>query len=112
MRERNVCARMMRMKRYLGAIIVALSSAIALAESSERLFVAPVYVEFTSSSNEEFAKEVQELRRRIGESASVQVGFSAFLNMQFEPVDMNRPVAASVLQPTFDELEKIVTRAR
>jgi len=103
---------MMRMKRYLGAIIVALSSALALAKSSERLFVAPVYVEFTSSSNEEFANEVQELRRRIGESASVQVGFSAFLNMQFEPVDMNKPVDASVLQPTFDELEKIVTRAR
>jgi hypothetical protein len=100
------------MKGYLGAVVVALVSVHALAQSSEPLFIAPVYVEFTSSSNEEFANEVQELRRRIGESAGVQVGFSAFLNMQFRAVDFNRPIDASVLKPTLDELDKIVTRAR
>ena len=103
---------MVVVKFHLIAGIVLLVSVVALARSGEPLFIAPLYVEYTSSSAEEFANEVNELRRRIGESPGVQVGFSAFLNIRFSRADLNQPIDASAMEPTLSELELLVNRAR
>jgi hypothetical protein len=101
------------MKIQLLAGIVLLTSLGALARSSQPLFIAPLYVEYTSVSADEFTNEVKELRRRIGEAPNVKVGFSAFLNIRFEDrIDLNTPLSAEAIQPTMTELEMIVNRAR
>ncbi len=87
-------------------------TAAAFAKSAERLFLAPLYVEYTTSSAEQFANEVTELRRRIGESVAVQVGFSTFLSVKFGRVDVNRPIDPPAMQSTLADLELIINRAR
>lgn len=52
------------------------------------LFVAPLYIEYTSSSEEEFAREARKLKQRIPDGPKVRVGFSAFLNMKFADSDL------------------------
>ena len=80
------------MRPYVLIIIVFLGALAALALPSEPLFIAPLYVEYSSSSAAEFANEVKELRQRIGESPRVQVGFSAFLNVRFNQPTLNSPI--------------------
>src|SRR5215470_1337504 len=91
---------------------MALAAVSALAQSKEPLFIAPLYPEYTSSSAREFATEVRELRRRIGGSPGIEVGFSAFLNVQFSRAELNTPIDASALKPTLTDLELILNRAR
>ena len=89
------------------SVCVALS-----AGPTEPLFIAPLYPEYTLVSPEEFAREVAELKRRLGESSGVHIGFSAFLNVEFRELDFSKPIGAAALQPTMDQLRLILSRAR
>jgi hypothetical protein len=102
------------MKLYvvIGAVILAAVVAVAVAAPAKRFFIAPLYIEYSLSSDAEFAKEVRELRERIGESSGVQVGFSAFLNVRLNQVSLSRPLDAGAMEPTLSELRLIVNRAR
>src|SRR5258706_13545296 len=93
-------------------VVIALITVGAFARGSEPLFVAPLSPEYTLSSPEEFANEVAELRRRIGQSEGVQVGFSTFLNIRFSEADLNTPIDVARMQPTLTDLELIISRAR
>ena len=54
------------MKVFRAAALV-LFVGLVFARASEPLFLAPLYPEYTSSSDAEFADEVQALRQRLGE---------------------------------------------
>jgi hypothetical protein len=107
LRKQNV-----RMKLQLVIGTVILSCALVHARAEEPLFIAPLYVEYVTSSAEEFANEAKELKQRIGEGPGVRVGFSTFLNMKLTRVDLNKPVDSTVMQPTLAELDLILDRAR
>ena len=100
----------MKFNRLLGVLI--LLSVAAHGGGRDPLFIAPVYVEYLSSSSDEFANQVQELKQRIGERAGVRVGFSSFLQMRFHNPELNKPVDRLVLEPTLDDIDRIVERAR
>ena len=94
---------------WLLGVLILLS--VAVARSEESLFIAPLYVEYSSSSASEFAKEAQELKQRIGESPGVLVGFSAFLDFGFRRPELNKPIDRSVMQPTIENVDLIIERA-
>lgn len=100
------------MRVHFLAGIVILVSVFAFGRCGEPLFIAPLYPDYTSSSEEEFVAEVKDLRQRIPESPGARVGFSAFLNVRFRRVALDRPIDSSALEPTLTELELILDRAR
>ena len=100
----------MKYRLIIGAVV--LSGVLAFTQGRDRLFIAPVYVEYSSASAEQFDKEAKALRERIGISADVMVGFSAFLDVRFDLPRLNEPIHRSVMQPTLDNIDLIVTRAR
>ena len=102
----------MKYHRGIGIGIVLLASIGAPAQRKEPLFVAPLYIEYTSSSAEEFAKEAKALKQSIGEGPNVVVGFSAFLEMRFRGPGLNDTIDGSVMQPTLENIDLIVERAR
>lgn len=85
--------------RWLCGVIIVLSAVCYARMAREPLFLAPLYVEYSTSSTEEFAREARELKERIGQGPGVVVGFSAFLNTSFRASD-------------FDDVDRIVERAR
>ena len=105
-------SRMVVVKFHTLAVIAIFLSAAVLTQSRESLFIAPLYVEYTSSTLQEFTNEVNELRRRIGKSPGVKVGFAAFLNVGFKRADLNQPIDEATLEPTLAELDRIVSRSR
>src|SRR5215467_5163325 len=93
------------------AIIVLVS--LAFARTPEPLFIAPLFIEYSASSSQDFAKEVKLLKERIGSPGpGVLVGFSTFLGLQFRQPELNQPIVESVIQPTLDELQLLMDRAR
>ena len=64
------------MKLYvvIGAVILAAVVAVAVAAPAKRFFIAPLYIEYSLSSDAEFAKEVRELRERIGDEILSRAG--------------------------------------
>jgi hypothetical protein len=92
---------------------VALLVSVALARTAEPLFIAPLYVEYSSSTPQEFTAEAKQLKERIGSSGpSVKVGFSAFLGVQFRMPELDQPVSPDELAPTLDDIALMVDRAR
>jgi hypothetical protein len=89
-----------------------LFSPFLFAGDAEPFFIAPLYIEYTSSTAAEFAKQAKELRERISEAPGVRVGFSAFLNVQVHVTDIHKPIDRSLILPTLDEVDLIVERAR
>lgn len=80
-------------------ILVALQ---ALAPAFERsLFVAPLFIEYTSVSDETFAREARDLKQRLGTSPAARVGFAAGLTIAFPDIEV-----------TLKEVDLIVERAR
>jgi len=100
----------MKRQQILGLIILCCS--LAFARADQPLFIAPLYVEYVSSSAEQFATEVRELRQRIGEGPGVRVGFATFLNVEFTRPDLNRPIDSAALQRTLAAIDLILERAR
>src|SRR5436190_13749270 len=100
------------MKRQLIPGLILLCCSLAFARADEPLFIAPLYIEYVSSSAEQFATEVRELRQRIGEGPGVRVGFATFLNVEFTKPDLNRPIDSAALQRTLADIDSILARAR
>jgi hypothetical protein len=101
----------MRFGTLVVAIIVLVS--LAFARTPEPLFIAPLYIEYTASSSQEFATEVKLLKERIGSpGAGVLVGFSTFLGLQFRRPELDQPIVEEVIQPTLDELQLLMDRSR
>jgi hypothetical protein len=107
--------RMVGMK-YHTALAIAVTIACTmrvLGRASEPLFIAPLYVEYTTSTTAEFEEQVGQLKQRIGQSTSrVQVGFSAFLGVQLDGAELDKPVDRRMAKPTLDNIDLIVERAR
>ena len=79
---------------------------VVVARTTEPLFIAPLYVEYTSSSPEEFATEAEQLKQKVGSSGpNAIVGFSAFLSMQFQKPELDRTIEPEVIQPTLDTIQ-------
>jgi hypothetical protein len=101
-----------QMKRQLILGLIVLCCSLAFARADQPLLIAPLYVEYVSSSTEQFATEVKELRRRIGEGTGVRVGFATFLNVEFTRPDLNKPIDSAALQRTLSDIDLIMDRAR
>src|ERR1051326_1185094 len=101
--------RITRMRTHPGhgrlLLILIAASALALARKPDSLFIAPLYVEYTSASSGEFAAEAEKVKERLGRAPGVLVGFSAYLGMRFRQPDLNRTIDEAVMQPTFEDLE-------
>lgn len=64
------------------------------------LVLAPLYVGYTSDSEAEFARQVHDLKTKIGAGPGVLLGFASFLHMTYPE------------KPMLDTLEQIVVRAK
>ena len=100
------------MKFHLVIAALVLLSALAFAQARDPLFVAPVYIEYSTAPAEEFATEVKALRDRIGTGKSAVVGFSTYLDIRFQRPRLNEPIDRSVMQPTLENIDLIMDRAR
>src|SRR5947207_530646 len=80
---------------------------------NDSLVLAPLYIEYATVSDQKFAAEAMELRRRIGQVPHVLLGFAAFLNLDYdgEP-ELDRPIDEAMLASKFCEADLIVQRAR
>ncbi len=105
------------MKFHHSQWICVLAGFIALARSVtpevEPLFLAPVYIEYLTSSPEEFANQAAQLKQKVGTTnARVRVGYSAFLDIRYRRPDLNKAVDSATIQPSLDMIDLIVNRAR
>jgi hypothetical protein len=78
------------------------------------LVLAPHYVEFVTDTDERFAHQASELKRRLGSAPHVLVGFAASLPIQIPPMDHGDPGQSLEKQMagTLDAIDRIVERAR
>jgi hypothetical protein len=77
----------------------------------DSLVIAPYYVEFLTDSNERFAHQASELKRRLGSAPHILVGFAASLPIQFPALDLNHPLTENQMAGTLDTVDRIVERA-
>jgi hypothetical protein len=103
---------MMRVKSVYTFLIAMTLICVACVRMAKPLFIAPIYVEYLSSSSDEFAKQVQTLRHTVGERNGIRVGFSTFLEMRYGNTDLNSAISRDVMQRTLDDIDVIVDRAR
>src|SRR5215468_3807470 len=96
---------------WIIAIFVALAT-VACLRTAKPLFIAPLYVEYLSSSPDEFAQQARALKQTLGDSKSVRIGFSTFLEMRYGAAELNSPISRSVMQETLKDIDLIVDRAR
>jgi hypothetical protein len=75
------------------------------------LVVAPHYVEFTTDTDERFAHQASELKRRLGSAPHVIVGFAAALPIQIPSATPGRNLEKQ-MAGTLDAIDQIVERAR
>ncbi|HET9943286.1 MAG TPA: hypothetical protein VFR05_08095, partial [Terriglobia bacterium] len=98
------------------AAFVSLWAVCALSQTQatfdDSLFVAVHYVEYSSDTDQRFAAQTEELRRRIGSAPHVLVGFAAPLLIQYPETDLDQPLSEAQLSSTLLEIDKIVERAR
>ena len=88
-------------------------AAISVARAAEPTLIAPLYIEYTSASDKEFAAQVEELRRRIGEPGpNILVGFSAFLGLRVRDPQLNKPIDQTAIEPTLADIDLMVNRAQ
>jgi len=92
----------------------AIPSPVPHAESgkySNSLVVAPHYVEYLSDSDERFAHQAAELKRRLGAAPHVLVGFAAALPMQFPAMELEHVLSKDQMARTLQDIDRIVERA-
>jgi hypothetical protein len=78
-------------------------------------FILPHWTGFWSSTDGDFAAEVAQLKSRIGESARVKVGFSAYINITMTNALVDPTDAAAIraaLAGTFSRMDTAIARAR
>jgi hypothetical protein len=97
----------------LTAVLMTASAQSGKPSYSDSVVLAPLYIEYATVSDKKFADEAAELRRRIGDSPHVMVGFAAFLNLDYDGTpELNSPIRAVMLASTLREADLIVDRAR
>lgn len=79
---------------------------------NDSLWIAPYYVEFLGDSDAQFAHQVSELKRRLGSSPYVLVGFGAGLQLQFPASDLNQPIRELQMADTLKTVDRLVQRAQ
>jgi len=76
------------------------------------LIIAPHYVEYLSDSDERFAHQAQELKRRLGSAPHIMVGFAAPLPIQIPATKLDQPLTESDMRGTLEAVDRIVERAK
>jgi hypothetical protein len=81
---------------------------------NDSLVVAPHYVEFVTDTDERFAHQALELKKRLGYAPHVLVGFAASLPIQIPSTDPGNPgqKLEKQMASTLDAIDQIVERAR
>jgi len=106
------------LKDQVGAVLFLIglmtfrSSAQRPAGFDDSLVVAPHYVEYLSDTDERFARQAAELKRRIGSAPHVLLGFATGLTIQFPAVNLSQKVTENHLAGTLGEIDRVVERAR
>jgi len=108
----------LKLKDQVGAVLFLIglmtfrSSAQRPARFDDSLVVAPHYVEYLSDTDERFARQAAELKRRIGSAPHVLLGFATGLTIQFPAVNLSQKVTENHLAGTLGEIDRVVERAR
>src|SRR5262245_5652636 len=92
------------------ACMCSITIASPLQEFDNSLVIAPLYPQYMTDSEETFARQVQELKTRLGLAPHVVLGFSAGLNIAFPPVNIDEQLGPAALQSTFQDLDAIIDR--
>lgn len=74
--------------------------------------VAVHYVEYQDDTEQRFARQVEELRRRIGSAPHVLVGFSTGLTIAYPEADLEKPLSSAQMTRTLEAIDRIVARVR
>lgn len=97
------------------ALLIAIVPALAQQRKpsyKNSIVIAPLYIEYTKVSDDKFAAEVQELRRRLGDAQHVLLGFSTFLSLEYDgALSLEGPIETSSLKPTLKDVDIVVRRA-
>src|SRR5258708_4363998 len=99
----------------LGVVVLLMTAAAQSAKPtySDSLVLAPLYVEYARVSDQKFAQEAAQLRRRIGSAPHILVGFAAFLNFEYDGTpELKRPIREEMVVSKLREADLIVDRAR
>jgi hypothetical protein len=78
---------------------------------SDSLVVAPHYVGYLTDSDERFAHQVSELKRRLGSASHVLIGFAASLPIQFPATELDQTLTKDQMAETLQTIDRIVERA-
>jgi hypothetical protein len=76
------------------------------------LLIAPHYVEYTAHSEERFASQAAELKRRLGSAPYVMTGFAAGLTIQYPESNLDQRLSESQMVRSLQEIDRVVERAR
>src|SRR6185437_12964151 len=58
----------------------------------DSLVLAPLYVDYAKKPPEQFASDVAELKRRIGQASHVLLGFAAYIDVKYPDIPLDRAV--------------------
>jgi hypothetical protein len=75
------------------------------------LFIAPHYVGYLTDSDERFAHQAAELKRRFGSAPHVLIGFAVGLWLEFPDSDLSQPLTPEQMAATLQAIDRIVERA-
>src|SRR6185295_11073449 len=76
------------------------------------LVIAPLYVEYTDDSADEFAREAAALKSGIGSAPYVKLGFAAFMTPAFPDVSLDTPLTDADMASDLAKIDLMVDRAR
>src|SRR5438093_5068049 len=76
------------------------------------LFVAPLYVQYLSDSDDKFHSEAVDLKHRIGTGRFITLGFAVFLDISFPSVDLSQPLVPEQMSVSLQKVDTILRRAR
>src|SRR3954467_8164048 len=96
---------------FMMSAVLAMTSQQSSGVYENSLVVAPHYVEFVTDTDERFAHQASELKRRLGSAPHVLVGFAASLPIQIPAVDPGQKLEKQ-MAGTFEAIDRIVERAR
>ena len=75
------------------------------------LVIAPLYVEYLTASDQEFANQVQQLKAQLPAAPYAKVGFAAYIGLQFADVPLDQPLTADVMAGDLNSIDVAVQRA-
>ena len=76
------------------------------------LVLVPLYVDYTSKSEAQFATDAAELKQRLGAAPYVMLGFSGFISIAYPAVPLDKSITDDDMAATLNQADTIVNRAR